>query len=255
MKYFKASVLMAVVLSFALNIQAQDNFGMKIKVHHRDDSGMGYNFFMGDDAADFQTSINGFGSGFILDVLTGRNTFDFLQLGTKTAYLSLGAGLAISKYRFKDNLVFSLTELDGNVTYEIDPDPSHDYVNTFFGYGKSKLVTSSIFIPAHLNIVIAKKFILSAGGFVDFFIYGKHKRKFIVEDEKEKVLIENKDFKDYNLNKIKYGVSASLMHKETGIGLVGTYYLTPFFQEDLGPQINEARICLVFSANPKLINR
>ena len=84
---------------------------MRIKIHHRDDSGMGYDFFMGDNAADFQTTIKGFGSGFLFDVLTGRNTIDFLQLGTKSAYLSLGGGLAINKYRFKENIVFSHAKL------------------------------------------------------------------------------------------------------------------------------------------------
>jgi len=255
MKYLRISVLMALMFSFLSGGQAQDKFGMKIKLHHREDSGASYNFFVGDDAKDFQTSINGFGSGFLFDALTSRNSLDFLALGTKTGYLSLGAGFAINKYRFKDNLVLSLSEMDNKVVYEVDPDPDHDYVNTFFGYGKSKLVTGSVFVPLHLNLVIAKKILLSAGGFVDFYVYGKHKRKYLNDGEKEKALIEPKDFKNYNLNKVKYGVSASIMHKETGIGLVGTYYLTPFFQEGMGPDLNEARISLVFSANPRKFNR
>ncbi len=255
MKYLKICTLVMITLLLTLNIQAQDKFGMKIKLHNRDDSGLSYNFFVGEDAEDFQTSINGFGSGFLLDVLVGRNSLDFLQLGTKSVYLSLGAGLAINKYRFKDNLILSLSGDGDMVNYKIDQDPNHDYINTFFGYGKSKLVTSSIFIPAHLNIVISEKFILSAGGFVDFYIYGKHKIKYLNEGDKEKVLIKPNEFKDYNLNKMKYGLSASLIHKKTGIGLVGTYYLTPFFQEGMGPELNEAKISLVFSVNPKMINK
>ncbi len=255
MKYLRISILLLAIMAFSLNLEAQNKFGVKIKINHREDSGVGYNFFMGEDAEDFQTSINGFGSGFILDVLTGRNTLDFLQIGTKNVYLSLGAGLSINKYRFKDNLVLSLSDDGSMVNYEVDPNPDHDYVNTFFGYGKSKLVTSTFFVPAHLNMVIADKFIVSGGAFVDFYFFGKHKRKFLVGDEKEKVLIKSKDFSDFKLNKLKYGLSASISHKDTGIGLIGTYYLTPFFQEDMGPEINEARICLVFSMNPKLINR
>ncbi len=241
--------------AITLNLQAQNKFGAKIKINHRQDSGAGYDFFLGEDAEDFQTSINGFGSGFIFDILTGRNSIDFFQLGTKNAYLSLGAGLSINKYRFKNNLVFSLSE-DGNmVSYKIDDNLDHDYVNTFFGYGKSKLVTSTFFVPVNLNIVLADKFVLSAGGFVDFYFYGKHKIKYLDGDEKEKELIAPKDFANYNINKIKYGVSVSIIHKNTGIGLIGTYYLTPFFQENMGPEINEARICLIFSMNPKLVNR
>jgi len=235
--------------------QAQEKFGLKIKLYHREDSGMSYNFFVGDDAEDFQTSINGFGSGFLFDVLTGRNSLDFLSLGTKTAFVSLGAGLAINKYRFKDNLVLSLSDMDGSVVYEVDPNPDHDYVNTFLGYGKSKLVTSSVFVPVHLNLLISEKILISAGVFADFYFYGKHKRKYLLDGEKEKVLIKPNDFKDFNLNKTKYGVSASLVHKKTGIGIIGTYYLTPFFQEGMGPDLNEARISLVFSANPRKINR
>ena len=255
MKYLKLSFLLLAIMAFSINLEAQNKFGAKIKINHREDSGAGYNFFMGEDAEDFQTSIKGLGSGFLFDLFTGRNTIDFLQIGSKNVYLSLGAGLSINKYRFKDNLVLSLSD-DGNmVNYEIDPNPDHDYVNTFFGYGKSKLVTSTIFVPAHLNLVIADKFIISGGAFVDFFIYGKHKRKYLMDDEKEKVLIKSKELSDFNLNKLKYGLSASITHKDTGIGLVGTYYLTPFFQEGMGPEINEARICLTFSMNPKFANR
>ncbi len=255
MKYIKISILILASFAITLNLQAQTKFGAKIKINHREDSGAGYDFFLGKDAEDFQTTINGFGSGFLFDVLTGRNSIDFLQLGTKNAYLSLGAGLSINKYRFKNNLVFSLSD-DGNmVNYMIDDNPDHNYVNTFFGYGKSKLVTSTFFVPVNINVVIADMFVLSAGGFVDFYFYGKHKIKYLDGEEKKKELISPKDFTDYNLNKIKYGLSASIIHKNTGIGLIGTYYLTPFFQENMGPEINEARICLIFSMNPKLINR
>lgn len=255
MKYLKITTLMVLALFFAMSASAQNKFDTKIKIHHRDDAGFAYNFFVGEDAEDFQTSINGFGSGFLFDALAGRNTIDFIQIGMPYAYISLGAGLAITKFRFKDNLMFSLSGDGEMVNYEIDPNPDHDYVNTFLGYGKSKLVTSSIFLPAHLNFDLGQKFLLSAGGFVDFLIFTKQKRKYLVDDEKEKVLIKHKEFKDYNLNKIKYGVSASLTHKKTGMGLIGTYYLTPFFEEGKGPEINEARVTLVFSINPKVINR
>ncbi len=253
MKYLKISTLFALALLVSISSQAQDKFGMKLKIHHREDSGIAYNFFVGEDAADFQTSVNGFGSGFLFDVLTSRNSLDFLAIGTHNAYLSLGAGVAINKYRFKDNLVLSLSDDGSMVNYEVDPDANHDYVNTFFGYGKSKLLTSSIFVPVHLNIVIHNQFVFSAGGFVDFYIYGKYKRKYLNDGDKEKALIEPKNFKDFNLNKMKYGVSASLIHKKTSIGLVGTYYLTPFFQDGMGPELNEVRISLVFSTNPNLI--
>ncbi len=136
---------------------------------HRDDAGLSYNFFLGEDAKDIATSINGFGSGFLLDVLTGRQSVDLIAIGPKAANLSLGAGFAISKYRFQENLVFD--KVDGIVTWMTDPDNKHDYVNTFFGYGKSKLVTASVYFPAYLNFTIGNSLYISAGAFVDLYIY------------------------------------------------------------------------------------
>jgi len=225
--------------------QAQDKFGVKLKINQREDSGIGYNFFLGDDADDFQTTIKGFGSGFLFDIFTGRAGVDVLQIGTNAANISLGAGLTIAKYRLKDNLAISVTPDGSKVQYAVDNNPAHDYVNTFFGYGKSKIVTASFFVPAHLNFVIARKVTLSAGGFIDFYFYGKHKRKYIEDGEKVKALTKPNEFKDFNLNKMKYGLSASIIHNKSGIGLAGAYYLTPFFQEGKGPELNEARVSIV----------
>ena len=255
MKLFRTVVITVISLIISMGLNAQDKFGLKIKVKHRDDSGIGYNFFLGDDAADFQTTIQGFGSGFLFDVLTSRQSIDLLHLGTSSFNISVGGGIAINKYRFSDNLVLYKSSDDGMVNYLIDPDENHDYVNTFFGYGKSKLVTASFFVPAYLNFDITDKFVFSAGGFVDFYLYGKHKRKFLMDGEKEKEMIKPAEFRDYNLNKTKYGVSASLIHKKSGMGISGAYYLTPFFQEGLGPDLNEVRISLVIGANPKLFNK
>ncbi len=39
-----------------------------------------YNFFIGPDAGDFETSILGFGSGFLFDIFSGRHSGDFLEI-------------------------------------------------------------------------------------------------------------------------------------------------------------------------------
>ena len=70
-----------------------------------------------------------------------------------------------------------------------------------------------------------------------------------IENIKEKVLIAPDQFKDFNLNKTKYGINVSLNHKQSGIGISGTYFLTPFFQDGMGPELNEARISLSFNTN------
>ena len=44
------------------------------------------------------------------------------------------------------------------VNWEDDPDANHDYGNTFFSYGKSKIVTASVFFPAYLNFRIGNQF-------------------------------------------------------------------------------------------------
>jgi len=223
----------------------QSKFDVTFLKGEREDGGFAYNFFIGDDAEDFATSINGFGSGFLFDVLTGRQSWDLVRIGTKSINLSLGAGIAINKYRFQNNLIISKND-DDIVTWGIDSDDTHDYVNTFFGYGKSKLVTASFYFPAYLNFNLGN-FKLSTGPFIDLYVYGKHKRKYKEGDDKIKKLIKPDEFKDFNLNKTKYGVSAALTHKGSGIGLVGTYYLTPFFEEGMGPDLTEVRISLTFN--------
>lgn len=237
------SFLAAITLIQTSPVFPQEGFRIKYFDNKRDDGGLGYNFFVGDDAEQFSTSINGFGSGFIFDAFSGRFSVDFISLGTETVNISAGAGIAVSKYRFSDNLVFELQ--DGQVIVTEDPDPDHDYVNTFFGYGKSKLVYGSVYFPVNFNLSAGPVY-FSAGIFYDRYIAGKHKRKFKVDGEKQKVLIEQNEFKDFNLNKSKYGINASLIHKNSGLGICFTYIVTPFFQEGKGPDINEMRISLTF---------
>jgi len=235
--------LAVLILMQTFPVLSQEGFRVKFFDNTRDDAGMAYNFFLGDDAEQFSTSINGFGSGFIFDVLTGRYSVDFISLGTEAVHLSAGVGVAVNKYRFSDNLVFQLQ--GDQVVVTEDNDPDHDYINTFFGYGKSKLVYGSVYFPVNFNISAGPVY-LSAGVFFDRYLAGKHKRKFKVDGEKEKVLIEPNEFKDFNLNKSKYGINASLVHKNTGLGIGFTYMLTPFFQEGKGPDLNEMRISFTF---------
>jgi hypothetical protein len=225
----------------ALKSAAQ--FDIKVLKNPRSDAGISYNFFIGDDDDDFATSINGFGSGFIFDILTGRYSIDVFTIGFDKINLGLGAGFAISKYRFKENIIFS--KENDIVTYSIDDDPAHDYVNTFFGYGKSKLVYGSFYFPVNLNVSLGDIF-FSCGGLIDQYVSGKHKRKFKVDGDKEKIVIRNDEFSEFNLNKTKLGVNAMIMHEKSGIGMGFTYMITPFFKEGEGPALNEVRISLTF---------
>lgn len=242
-KVILLSFLSIIILSSTYPALSQEGFRVNFFDNKRDDGGISYNFFLGDDAEKFSTSIKGFGSGFIFDALTGRYSVDFISLGTDNFNLSLGAGMALSKYRFSDNLIF---ELDGDqVVVTEDTDPDNDYVNTFFGYGKSKLVYGAVYFPVNINISAGPVY-LSAGLLFDRYIYGKHKRKFKTNGEKEKIVIEPNEFKDFNLNKSKYGINAALIHKNSGLGIGFTYMITPFFQEGSGPDINEMRISVTY---------
>lgn len=237
---FVLAIILFGLLS-ALNSSAQ--FNIRVFKNPRNDAGISYNFFIGDDSDDFATSINGFGSGFILDMFTGRYSIDIFTIGFDEINLGLGAGFAISKYRFRENII--LAKENDIVTYSFDDDPTHDYVNTFFGYGKSKLVYGSFYFPVSLNISLGDIF-FSGGGLVDLYVSGKHKRKYKIDEEKEKIVIQNEEFRDFNLNKSKLGVNAMLMHEKSGVAIGFTYMLTPFFKEGEGPSLNEVRISLSF---------
>ncbi len=216
-------------------VQAQ-GFGIKYLGFTRNDAGLSYNFFVGDDADQFTTTIDGFGSGFLFDVYTGRYSVDLLSLGGSAVNISLGLGVALTKYRFSENLLFTL-DPGGQTVVTPDPDPEHEYSNTFFGYGKSKMVYGSVFLPLNLNLNLGP-LLVSGGIMIDQYLSGKYKMKYIVDGEKQKEVIRNKDWRDYNLNKTKWGVNGLIAHRPSGIGVGFTYMLTPFFTENDGPMIN-----------------
>ena len=150
-----------------------------------------------------------FGSAF-WDMWNNRNSLELVAVGFEKAYLSSGLGLAINKYRFSDNLLFEKNVSTGQVTWQTDPDPAHDYVNTFFGYGKSKLVQASIYIPLYLNLMVSKNVQITAGGFID-----------------------------YPFVTTKLGIHAGIYHKEWEMGMGATYYLTAMFEDGMGPELHE----------------
>jgi hypothetical protein len=228
---------------FFFTSQAQDKFSVEVLNNMRSDFGLSYNFFLGDDNDDFSTTINGFGSGFLLDAFSGRFSRDFISIGTDDVNITFGAGVAISKYRFSEDLIFNNDE--GVFNYSFDNNPSHDYGSGFLSYGKSKLVVGSVIFPVNLNVSIGE-FLISAGGTIDQYLSGKHKRKFKDNGEKTKVVIQNDDFNDFPINKTKAGIGAMIMHKNTGLNIGFTYMLTPFFKDQRGPDLNELRISVSY---------
>ncbi len=231
-------LLLSTTLTYAQSVKVHGPENVKIETT------VGYNFFIGQDAGDFRSSIDGFGSG-LIDPFAGRSSFELFGIGTDNVYLSLGLGLNVSKFRFTENLLLDLE--NGVTTWAPDPDETHDYINTFFGYGKTKLVYSSFYAPLDLNIKFSENLVASVGVFADYVWYAKWKSKYMVDDEKVKELTKTSAMKDYNLNLFKYGVNANIYHKKLEMGLGFTYYLTPFFQNDMGPELQECRISLIQS--------
>lgn len=230
--------------------QFKIDYGVK---SNRREGALAYNFFVGPDSKDFQTTIKGFGSGFLLDLFTGRYSSDLMTMGWEKVNLSVGLGIAITKYRFEENLVLDKND-NGDVEIYIDENPEHDYQNTFFGYGKSKIVYGSLFTPVNLNFTLGKVR-LSAGAMLDFYIAGKHKRKYIEDGDKKKIKVGNSEFRNYNISKTKLGYSGRIEHVPTGLNISVTYMYTPFFNDSSMPEINEMRIAIGKDLGKKYIDK
>lgn len=204
------------------------------------ESPLSYNFFTGPDAADFKTSVNGFGSG-ILDIPGMRTSLDIINLGTDNIYISMGAGFNVTKYRLAKNLVPGVPG-DEPPTWTPDPDTTHNYVNTFFGYGKTKIITTSFYFPVNLNMAIGKGVMVTAGGYLDLNLTARYKMKYRVGEDQVKEIIRSDEFRQLNPSTTKLGLNITLYFKKIGYGLSGSYSLTPFFKPGSGPDIHEARI-------------
>lgn len=240
----KTFLFLLILIIFAFEANAQQKVSVKYWQHVRYDYPIGYNFFVGKDANTFKTTILGFGSGFIFDIFAGRYSADIITIGTQKINLSLGLGIAINKYRFSENLIF---EKSNNQTIVFpDTDTNHNYVNKFFGYGKSKIVTGTLFAPINLNLNV-DNFNLSFGILFDYYLMGKHKRKFYDQGQKHEIIIINEDFKNFNLNKEKIGISFMISQIPKNVSFGFTYMLTPFFQDGKGPAVNEVRISFKYT--------
>ena len=243
MRYPRLLAIGLLLMAFC-SLGAQNTFRVKPQFVTRGE-GYGYNFFTGPDASGMTTSILGFGSG-LIDALAGRSSFDLVSIGTDRVNISTGLGFVINKYRFADNLMISLSD-EGVVSFTPDPDPTHDYVNTFFGYGKAKLVTAALTIPLYLNVSLGEDFLISAGGFVDWQFFTKYKLKYIKEDQKVKELLKSKDMEEYPFNRFKLGVHAGIYNKDWEYGICATYGITPMFVDGKGPAIRDCHISFLYA--------
>ncbi len=207
-----------------------------------------YNFFTvgpNTDSKMFETTVNGFGSGFVFDIFSFRSDLDMIAIGTEHVFLTSGVGLAIMKFRFSNNLVMQYE--NNNVVVGYDQNPDHQFSNSFFGHDKTKLVYGSVYVPVRLNIKLGDFALLSGGSFVDLYLSGKFKRKFRENGEKKKEVIRNKDFKNFNINKTKFGWNAEIRLLKYGLGFGYIQMFTPFFSGKNDPEIYENRAYLLLN--------
>jgi len=228
-----------IIAGINFHAPAQNKISVRYLEQVRAETQFSYSFFTGPDAGDFATSIKGFGSG-ILDMFGLRASEDLIQIGSEKLFVSVGAGFSVMKYRLAKNLVFG--KAGNTTTWMVDPDTSHNYVNTFFGYGKSKIITTSFYFPLDLNLVIGEKTTVSAGGYLDLNLTARYKMKYLDGEDKVKEIIRSSEFRGFNPSTTKFGINVSLFHKKPDFGLSASWSVTPFFKPGLGPDIHEARI-------------
>lgn len=190
---------------------------------------IGYNFFEGDDADNFTTTAEGLGSIKI-------NLLTVYRYYAGPVYISPGWGLAISEFRFEDNLIFRHdADADALNVFE-DPNPANDY-------GKSKLQLGYIRVPLELGLQ-ARKFNLAFGGYADLLLWSKHKRKFRNDETQDfaKIILGGSD--DLQLETFQFGVFGRVALGS--VGLYVNYNLTNTFQ-DSGPDMRAVQVGLSLS--------
>ncbi len=207
----------------------------------------GMNFFVGKDAALFQTTGQALGSG----ILDFSGTIPLLPYwiqapgGDKKFAYAFPIGVRISKYRFAQNLVFSKNETTQMIDVYADTVSTRSYNHSFFSYEGSKLAAGYIHIPAIFRWDITDKFVIDGSVFYDRCLFSYHKLKYTENERTQKDVIRNNEFKNYYLNKNKYGLSLGIRYAGFGIG--ATYVPTPFFLKGQGPEIQELRVGLSYA--------
>lgn len=204
----------------------------------------GYNFFLGAGNSGYGTTAKVLGSG-IADFSYNYSIYQIPLISSKDKIdLFFVPALRIAKYRFSDNLI--LSQVAGKMLIAPDPNPAHQYNTSFFSYDGSKMVTGWWHVPVMVLLHIGEKGArtgLFVSPFYDRYAFGYHKRRFHENGSVRKEKIRNSAFKNFPLNKDKFGFEAGFLTKE-GLALSILYVYTPFFKTDRGPVLNEVRISL-----------
>jgi hypothetical protein len=156
----------------------------------------------------------------------GLNLFqhDF-GLGTNKVGIVTGVGIEWSNYNFDMDLSIRRDSIGVIQPYDLS------YLGSI---QKNKLSTTYLNVPLILEFQIpaGKKRVYFSGGLLGGIKLGSH-TKIVYKENGDKKKIKDKD--DYNLNSLRYGITARAGYK--GLNLFATYYLTPLFETNKGPEL------------------
>ncbi len=148
-----------------------------------------------------------------------------IQFGHSNIWIFTGLGLTWNNYRFDNDIVLSKT----NYTSAF-----HD-TTAGVGHQKSKLVASYLTAPVMLEFFTSRNrkhaFHLGAGGMFGLLVGSHIKQKVEIAGETSKI----KDFGDYNLNPIRYGLRVAIGYGN--FNLFADYYASTLFKDKKGPTL------------------
>jgi hypothetical protein len=135
-----------------------------------------------------------------------------------------GIGLSLERYRFKSATLVTVTDDSVNLTFA---DPAT------ISLKKTQLITNFVDLPLELRYSSkpedpTRSFKMAVGGRIGYLYDSFNKLKYKQDGE----LIQVKNKRDFNLNNLRYGVSARI-----GFGnfaVVGYYNLTNLFEDGKG---------------------
>ena len=167
----------------------------------------------------------GVGLYYLYDMPIGESKFSFHP----------GLGVGFESYAFSNNVTIgytpgadsaSIVDLDGAIYETVD---------------KSKLVTHYVDVPLEFRFYTKENyrgFMVGVGAKVGYLFSSYTKIKYETEGETR----TSKLRQDFNLNRLRYGVSARLGFR--GFNLHGQYMLSNLFKSAGGPEVNNYKVGL-----------
>jgi hypothetical protein len=177
-----------------------------------------------------------------MDLNTGKswnwnlNIIDYgFGLGTDKVGIVSGLGFEFINYNFNGQNSIRKDPVTGEIV---------EYVPSYAGnITKSKMNITYLTAPLLLEFQIPvprKRIIISAGVIGGLKLWSNTKIKYTVNGEKSKEKAKG----DYNLSPLRWGLTARAGYR--ALGFYATYYMTPLFKTDLGPELNPFEVGLSF---------